>query len=144
MRILFVTDLHGNEIKYRRVLANALKHGATAVVNGGDMLPLHGDPHGSQNDFVEGLLSWYFSEHTAAGLAWLGLLGNDDLKIHDAVFDGICRKHRNIFNLAQRRVEHNGFEFIGMNWVTDYPFRLKDRCRRDGPGWNLAEHATAK
>ena len=24
-----------------------------------------------------------------------------------------------------------GFEFVGMNWVVDYPFRLKDRCRMD-------------
>ena len=26
-------------------------------------------------------------------------------------------------------------EFIGMNWVVDYPFRLKDRCRKDTPDY---------
>lgn len=135
MKIVFVTDLHGSVDKYRRVLGVAQKKGAVAVVNGGDMLPLDGDLDGTQNDFVEGFLSGHFLEHAAAGVAWLGLLGNDDLRIHDAVFDRICRKDRNIFNLAQRRVGLNGFEFIGLNWVTDYPFRLKDRCRRDGPGY---------
>lgn len=135
MKVVFVTDLHGSVDKYRRVLANASRHGVAAVVNGGDMLPMDGDLHASQKEFVEGFLSGHFSDYAAAGLAWLGMLGNDDLKIHDAVFGRICRKHKSIFNLAQRRVELNGFEFIGLNWVTDYPFRLKDRCRRDGPGY---------
>ena len=135
MKMLFVTDLHGNMVKYRHVFEAALKHGAAAVVNGGDMLPLGGDLPGSQKEFVEGFLPGHFAGYSEAGIVCLGLLGNDDLKIHDAVFDRVCRKHKNIYNLAQRRVKINGFEFIGMNWVTDYPFRLKDRCRRDGPGY---------
>ena len=32
---------------------------------------------------------------------------------------------------AQRKFKIGDFEFIGMNWVVDYPFRLKDRCRMD-------------
>lgn len=139
MKILFTTDLHGNDAKYRRVLAAAEKHGAAAVVNGGDLLPLDGDLHSSQRDFIEGFLSGHFAEYAKAGIAWLGMLGNDDLKIHDVVFDAVCRRHKGVFNLAQRRVEAGGFEFIGMNWVTDYPFRLKDRCRRDGPGYVFQE-----
>lgn len=139
MRILFVTDLHGNAAKYRRVLFLAKKNKAAAVVNGGDMLPVGGDLHGAQRKFIEGFLSGHFAEYAEAGIACLGMPGNDDLKIHDAVFDKVFRKHKNIFNLAQRRVEINGFEFIGMNWVTDYPFRLKDRCRRDGPGYVFQE-----
>lgn len=135
MELVYATDLHGSEARYRRVLAAAKRHGAAAVVNGGDMLPLDGDLHGSQKEFIEGFLSWHFTEYERAGIAWLGMLGNDDLLIHDAPFDEVCRKRRNIFNLAQRCVELNGFEFIGMNRVTDYPFRLKDRCRRDGPGY---------
>lgn len=135
MKIIYVTDLHGNAAKYMCTLEIAQKNGAAGVINGGDMLPLDGDLHGSQKEFIAGFLSGHFSAYAAAGLAWLGMLGNDDLRIHDVVFDRVCRKHRNVFNLAQRRVELNGFEFIGMNWVTDYPFRLKDRCRRDGPGY---------
>lgn len=139
MRILFVTDLHGNIAKYRRVFADAIKHGVTAVVNGGDMLALDGDLHGSQRDFVEGFLSPYFAGYEKAGIYHLGLLGNDDLKIHDEVFNETCGKHKIIVNLAQRRFGLNGYEFIGMNLVSDYPFRLKDRCRRDGPGYVFQE-----
>lgn len=134
MKILFVTDLHGDISKYRRALEAALKHGAVAIVNGGDMLTLDGDLHGSQRECLEGFLFSHFKECSEAGVACLGLLGNDDLKIHDDAFDKLCRSHKNCFNLAQRRVEMGGFEFIGMNWVADYPFRLKDRCRPDAPG----------
>jgi len=139
MRILFVTDLHGNMAKYRRVFTDAIKHGVTAVVNGGDMLTLDGDLHGSQRDFIEGFLSPYFADYEKAEMYHFGFLGNDDLKIHDEVFDETCRKYKNIVNLAQRRFELNGYEFIGMNLVPDYPFRLKDRCRRDGPGYIFQE-----
>lgn len=135
MKIVYATDLHGSEARYGRVLAVARKHGVAAVINGGDMLPLDGDLHGSQKDFIEGFLSGHFAGYEKAGIAWLGMPGNDDLLVHDAVFDEVCRKHRNIFSLARRRVGLNGFEFIGMNLVADYPFRLKDRCRRDGPGY---------
>ena len=34
-------------------------------------------------------------------------------------------------SLAGRTVEVAGYEFVGMNWVVYYPFRLKDRCRID-------------
>jgi len=96
---------------------------------------LDGDLHGSQRDFLAGFLSPYFREYEKAGIYHLGFLGNDDLKIHDEVFDETCRKYKHVVNLAQRRFELNDYEFIGMNWVVDYPFRLKDRCRRDGPGY---------
>ncbi len=139
MKILFVTDLHGNTAKYRSVFEAAIKHGVVAVVNGGDMLTLDGDLHGSQRDFIEGFLSAYFAGYEKAGICHLGFLGNDDLKIHDNVFDEICRKHKHVVNLAQRRFALSCYEFIGMNWVADYPFRLKDRCRRDGPGYIFQE-----
>ena len=138
-KILFVTDLHGNIAKYRRVFEAAIKHDVMAVVNGGDMLTSDGDLHGSQRDFIDGFLSPYFAGYEKAGIHHIGFLGNDDLKIHDDVFDETCRKYNHVVNLAQRRFELHGYEFIGMNWVADYPFRLKDRCRRDGPDYVFQE-----
>lgn len=99
------------------------------------MLPLEGDLHGPQREFLEGFLSGHFAECERAGLAWLGILGNDDLAVLDTVFAKVCAKHKNIFDIARKCVSLDGFEFIGMNQVTDYPFQLKDRCRRDGPGY---------
>ena len=131
MKILYVTDLHGNLAKYRQVLKIAKKNKVKAVVNGGDMLCLEDDLHESQREFIEGFLDGYFAEHEKAGIYHLGYLGNDDLKIHDTCFDKVCAKYPHAVNLAQKRLPLGPYEFIGMNWVVDYPFQLKDRCRKD-------------
>ncbi len=131
MKIIYVTDLHGNEAKYWRAFEAAKERGAQAVVNGGDMLSMEDDLHRSQREFIEGFLDGYFAAFEKAGITHLGLLGNDDLKIHDESFDAVCSKYSRAANLAQKKVKLGEFEFIGMNWVVDYPFQLKDRCRRD-------------
>ena len=41
--------------------------------------------------------------------------------------------------LAQRKFEVRGYEFIGMNLVVDYPFRLKDRCMMDTDDYTFQE-----
>ena len=131
MKIIFVTDLHGSRAKYKHVFEAAKRHAAAAVVNGGDMLTLEGDLHRSQKKFIEGFLDPYFAGYQKAGIYHLGYLGNDDLGILDSCFDQVCSKYSHVVNLAQRGFELGQFEFIGMNWVADYPFQLKDRCRKD-------------
>lgn len=131
MKIIYITDVHGNKTKYWHALESAKKNGAAAVVNGGDMLPKDGDLHRDQRDFVEGFMDDYFSEFEKAGIHHIGFLGNDDLKIHDKSFQGLCSKYPHAINLAQKRFKLGAFEFVGMNWVVDYPFQLKDRCRKD-------------
>ena len=131
MKILFVTDIHGNEAKYRKVFELAKINSVDAVVNGGDMLSMEDDLHRTQREFILGFLDNYFSEFDKAGIYHLGLLGNDDLRIHDECFDQTCTKYKHAVNLAQRNIKLGDYEFIGFNLVADYPFRLKDRCRMD-------------
>ena len=130
MKLLYVTDLHGDLIKYNRVYKIAKTVKADIVINGGDMLPKAGNLF-KQGKFITGYLAKHFLRYERAGIWLLCLLGNDDLKIFDDLFDETCLKFPHIINLAQRVHEVGGFEFIGMNYVADYPFRLKDRCRRD-------------
>lgn len=131
MKILYVADLHGNQTKYRQVFEIARKNKIKAVVNGGDMLCLEDDIHRTQREFIEGFLDGYFAEHEKVGIYHLAYLGNDDLKIHDTCFDKVCARYPHAVNLAQKSFPLDSFEFIGMNWVVDYPFQLKDRCRKD-------------
>ena len=132
MKILYVTDIHGDHGKYWQVLEVAREHGVDAVVNGGDMLPKGSvNLHSAQKEFVEGFLDGYFAQYEKAGIYHLGYLGNDDLRILDAFFEKVCSRYPRVVNLAQKKFELETFEFIGMNWVADYPFRLKDRCRKD-------------
>ncbi len=130
MKILYVTDLHGNNWKYDRLFKTAKEFEATIVINGGDMLPKSGNLF-KQDNFVTGFLDNHFQLFNSEKIYYLCCLGNDDLKIFDGIFEKTCSKYPYIINLAQRKFKIEDFEFIGMNWVVDYPFRLKDRCRMD-------------
>jgi Icc-related predicted phosphoesterase len=130
MKIIYVTDLHGSEWKYNRLLEVAADSKAQVVVNGGDMLPNDGGPS-QQKEFITSFLDRYFEKFNDAGIYYLCYLGNDDFIIYDQLFEEVCGKYDCIVPLSQREHDINGYEFIGLNWVVDYPFRLKDRCRMD-------------
>ena len=138
MKLVYVTDLHGSKWKYERIfeIAQAIK--ADVVINGGDMLPKDGDLF-KQGKFINEYLDQYFSQFNSAGIYYLCYLGNDDLGIFDQLFEETCEKHSFVVSLAQRKFEIGNHEFIGMNWVVDYPFRLKDRCRKDTDDYQFQE-----
>lgn len=127
---LFVTDLHGSRWKYERTLDLAEERRAGMVINGGDMFP-HGRLHEEQARFLREFLDPLFARYQAAGIRHLGLTANDDLRAHDPLFEEICGRYPLVENIAGRCVAVGPHEFIGMNLVTDFPFRLKDRARMD-------------
>ncbi len=130
MKALFVTDLHGSEWKYNRLFQVAQETRTGVVINGGDMLPKARNLF-SQGDFITNCLDEHFAGFNAVGIHYLCCLGNDDLRIFDEAFQKTCDRYPLVVNLAQRKFGIGDFEFVGMNWVVDYPFRLKDRCRMD-------------
>jgi Icc-related predicted phosphoesterase len=130
LKILFVTDLHGSTWKYDKLYRVAQWFKADVVVNSGDMLPKNSDLF-QQDKFIIHYLNKHFQQFEEAKIHYLCYLGNDDLKIFDPVFEETCRQYEFVSNVAQRRITIQDIEFIGMNWVVDYPFRLKDRCRMD-------------
>jgi Icc-related predicted phosphoesterase len=134
MKILYVTDIHGIEWKHTEILQIASSLKPDVVINGGDMLPFKGNLL-HQDKFITGFLDEYFSRFESLGIYYLGFLGNDDLSIFDDLFQEMCDKYSYVVNMAQNRfqIEGNKYEFIGMNWVSDLPFGLKDRARRDTP-----------
>ncbi len=127
---LFVTDLHGSRAKYERTLSLARETGARLVINGGDLLP-HGRKEGDQARFLREFLDPHLAAYQAEGIRYFLLPGNDDIAANDPLLEEICARHSLARNLAQRKEEALGFEFLGLSWVTDFPFRLKDRARRD-------------
>lgn len=130
MKIIYTTDLHGEIWKYDRLLKAASDFRADVVINGGDMLPKAGNLF-DQDKFITGYLEEHFKKLSGLGIPHLCYLGNDDLRIFDDLFEATCSKYQGVVNLAQRKYDIGKYEFIGMNWVVDYPFRLKDRCRMD-------------
>jgi len=138
MKILFVTDLHGVKWKYERLFEVAKSSEVKVVINGGDMLPKHGDLF-KQGEFIANYLDDYLSRFDLARIYYLSFLANDDLRIFDGLFEETCAKYPFVISLAQRKFAIEGYEFIGMNWVVDYPFRLKDRCRKDADDYVYQE-----
>lgn len=130
MRVLFITDLHGCTWKYDRLLEAAQRFEAEVIINGGDMLPKTENLF-AQDQFISDYLNNHFEKFNDAQIYYLCCLGNDDLQIFDSLFEETCNKYPYVINLAQRKFEIGEYEFVGMNWVVDYPFRLKDRCRMD-------------
>ena len=135
---LYVTDLHGNRPKYERTLSLALETGAWLVINGGDMSP-HGRMQEDQAAFLREFLDPHLAKYQAAGIRYFGIPANDDLRAHDAQFDAICSRYSLVENLAGRKVPAGPYEFIGFPLVTDFPFRLKDRARRDSEKFAFPE-----
>ncbi len=138
MKILFTTDLHGCKFKYDRLFEAAQEFDAEVIINGGDMLPKTGELF-AQGQFISDYLDSHFGRFNDAQIYYLCYLGNDDLRIFDKVFKETCNKYPYVINLAQRKIDIESYEFLGMNWVVDYPFRLKDRCRMDTKGYRFQE-----
>lgn len=134
---LFVTDLHGDRWKYQRALSLARERRIRLILNGGDLFP-HGRMYEDQARFLREFLGPYLAACREEGIRYLTITGNDDLRAHDPLLDEICGRHPAAENLSGRRVRVGPYDFIGMNLVTDFPFRLKDRARRDSAGAPLS------
>ena len=127
LKILYVTDLHGDKNKYKKSLEIAIEKNIDVIVNGGDMLPKQCNRHMEQPAFITGFLKEYFTELQMRNIFYLAMLGNDDLLVLDGLFDEVCKEFDNIHNIAGRKVCIRGYEFIGMNHILDHPFGCKDR-----------------
>ncbi len=136
MLALYVTDIHGDMNKYEKIFQIAIEYNVEMIINGGDMLPTQTNFF-KQGEFIENYLDSYFNEFNKKHIYYLTQLGNDDLRIFDELFEAICDKYPYIFSIAQAKVELAGFEFIGMNYVPDLPFGLKDRARKDTPNFTF-------
>lgn len=132
MRALFITDFHGHRWKYGYALDYASRNEISVIINGGDMYP---DDYGSLFESHTRFLNGYFEEWLKLladrDIVFVGLPGNDDLASLDYLFDEICDRNENALNVHGRLVTLDGYEYLGINFVKDYPFELKDRCRRD-------------
>jgi len=131
MRFLYVTDFHGDRAAYEESLRVAVDHRASAIVNGGDLLP-----HGRTAAMTEGraFVPWlrgHFAEARSAGLRTLAMFGNDDPAGLLPEFDALASE--GVVERLDRGVwiEIGGWSFLGYPFIPDPPFRLKDWSRLD-------------
>lgn len=136
MRLMVTSDLHGNTWKYKTLVKEALKVKPNAVINAGDMFPNDNNLH-RQKEYIQNQINEHFKAFNDAGIHYLCFPGNDDLMAFDELLQAVCNRYPYVKDIAQQRVEINSYEFIGLNWVVDSPFLLKDRCRKDSQSYKL-------
>lgn len=145
-KVLFCTDIHGNNRSYAELFDRAVGFGVEAVVFGGDIavLPPRKDPQAVslQRDWIEQFMAPAFRafrrDHPA--IAIYTLFGNDDwvsnLDLLEALErDDACR-------LLHMKVHPflDGFSIAGYSCVPITPFFMKDLDRLDYPGWEPKVH----
>lgn len=134
----FVSDLHGDETRYRKLFTAIARDRPSGVFLGGDLLPsgmfslagltpLH-------RDFIGGFLAPAFlalREELGEGRPEVFLiLGNDDARAEEAAV--LEAATRGAWEYAHpRRLPFGSFEVFGYSFVPPTPFLLKDWERYD-------------
>ena len=135
MKILFTSDLHGEEVLYRQVLDYARGAGAEVLVLGGDLLPSlqeagrYEEMFREQRNFIDAFLLPFFRRGLETRFPRILLIpGNWDPaypEIFAAPPEGLVDLDRKRFRFA------SGHEFIGYPFVPPTPFRPKDYEKMD-------------
>jgi Icc-related predicted phosphoesterase len=135
MKILFTSDLHGEEVLYRQVLNIAREEGAEVLVLGGDLLPSLQKAHryeemiSEQRDFIDAFLLPFFREVLKTRFRRILLIPGNWDPAYPEIFasppEGLVDLDRKRFGFE------SGHEFIGYPFVPPTPFRPKDYEKMD-------------
>lgn len=129
-RLLFTSDIHGNEVQYRKLVDYAIRTCADFVIIGGDIAPKN-----INEDFIITDQRLFLEEDLPALLQPLRekspktsiflMMGNDDCKTN---MDVLERNDPNLFRLIHRkRIElTERFDIVGYSFVPITPFKMKD------------------
>jgi Icc-related predicted phosphoesterase len=138
-RIVYATDLHGNQKHYRLVLAFAEKCGADLIIFGGDNAPkskTKRSPEKQLRFFEKGFTTLFrnFRIKNGNSTKIFMIYGNDDFKSYLPELGrllssfGVSLLSNDIVNYE------NKFNIIGYSYVPITPFRYKDWEKFDTPG----------
>ena len=139
MKILNATDLHGDMWKYKSLLSIALSTIPDAVVVSGDLCSDDNNNPIRQGDFIKTGFREHVTKITDKGIHYIFITGNNDYAMFDPLFDEVFSKNPLAHFITGRICEVLGHEFIGFSDIMDYPYTLKDRCRRDTDDFMIGE-----
>ncbi len=129
-KILYVTDLHGKEEFYEKVLDIAVKEKVKAIIIGGDIAPRANKASLDfavkfQRDFIEKFIIKKLKEFKKNNIGVFIMMGNDDFRVNmdllkKAEKEGILKIIHNKLNKINDKF------IIGYSFVNPTPFLLKD------------------
>lgn len=128
--IIYTSDIHGNEVQYKKLVDFAIRKKADSVIIGGDILPKRFKIHkyiSGQRRFLEErlpVLLGPFKEQRPGSRIYL-MMGNDDCAANHDILD---EENGNLYHaIDNSRLKLNEeFEVIGYSFVPITPFGIKD------------------
>jgi len=129
MKVLYTTDLHGQSKKFETILNIIDDH--DIVILGADILP-KGAGVGEKQiiNFIDNYLRKFFYN---IDIPVILDFGNDDWYMHYDLFKYTADQFDHVHISHMNNITVGDYNFVGMQYVPDYPFGIKDWCRMDGP-----------
>jgi len=133
MKIVYASDLHGQNVLYDQLIRLVELAKPELVVLGGDLLPKGESASqliATQRKFALVDLKKTLLRLVGASSSCVFIFGNDDCQSGIDTIDFTFSKR--LFHLTNRRIKlPSGWDIIGLSCVPETPFLLKDWERRD-------------
>ena len=124
-KILYASDLHGNEDLYNRLIEKAEEKDIKAVVLGGDLCPRRmgtlEQAISYQKDF---LTNFFIPKLNELKKDVFFIMGNDDFRVNEPLFKNL--KNDNLKYINKEKFSLSDKHIVGYSFVNPTPFRLKD------------------
>lgn len=127
MKIFYTTDLHGRIWKYEAIVEILKNIKVDLAIIGADILP-KGQTVSKNKSFISEYLSKFFQQIKTPVIIDFG---NDDFYMFYDLFRNCIDKYSHIYISHMKEIIIEDYSIIGMHYVPDYPFGIKDWCRSE-------------
>jgi len=135
MKILFASDLHGEESLYQQILDTARRLEPEILILGGDLLPFLQNPRRyeemvrEQRNFIDAFLLPFFRKGLETRFRRIFLIPGNWDSGYPEIF---VKPPTGVVDLDRKKYRlENGFEIVGYPFVPPTPFRPKDYEKMD-------------
>ncbi|MFT4303063.1 MAG: metallophosphoesterase family protein [Candidatus Woesearchaeota archaeon] len=126
-KIAFISDLHGNEIQFKKIANYMKSNHIDSLIIGGDLSPKNfgNEMIERQAEFLETKLPKLLEPlRQLSPESKLFIMGNDDCKVNLPILE---KHNHDLFEMIHgTRIDIADFEIIGYGYVPITPFGLKD------------------
>jgi uncharacterized protein len=130
---IFVSDIHGNTPRFRRLFQIIRNETPDAVFLGGDFLPLQQKKYNTLEEFIEITILAEIRDIQSdfnKKIRFFVIMGNDDPRMYEHLF--IDADKTGILNyIHQKTISYKKTYVTGYSYVPPTPFQLKDWERYD-------------
>lgn len=127
MKFVYACDVHGDGAKYLKLIDICKEEKINYIVLGGDLYLKRCNRELEQPKYIRNELDAFFTKLEEEDINCICIPGNDDLEQLDDIFNEICSKHKNVYNVDNKALVKEGICFIGLSKVLDGPWNRKSR-----------------